>query len=122
MPPTGLVIEQILGATVVNFRDVSILDGSAVDAISRELYALVEQQARRKIILDFTAVRFLSSSMIGVVLSVNKKALAIKGQVVICGLREELHKVFKIMRLEKVLAFAKDERQAMELLGISTPG
>ena len=120
MPSTGLVINQIQGVVVVNFRDASILDGTAVEAIGKDLYGLVEQQAQRKLVLDFTPVRFLSSSMIGVLLSLHKKSAAIKGKVVICGLRAELHKVFKIMKLESILTFAPDERKALEIFEVYT--
>lgn len=118
MPTPGLVINQIQGVVVVNFRDASILDGAAVDAVGKALYTLVEQQAHRKIVLDFTVVRFLSSSMIGVLLSLHKKAKAIKGQTVICGLRPELVKVFKIMNLEKTLNLVENEAQAFEAMGL----
>ena len=120
MPPTGLVINQIQGVVVANFRDTAILDGSTVEAIAKELYALVDQQAQRKLIVDFTPVRFLSSSMIGVLLNLNKKSTAIKGKVVICGLRSELHKVFKIMKLERLLTFAENEQKALNLFDVYT--
>ena len=122
MPASGLVIQQIQGATVVNFRDVSILDGSSVEVIAKELYSLVDQQALRKIILDFTQVRFLSSSMIGVLLNLYKKSQAIKGRIVVCGLRSELYKVFKIMRLEHLLTFADNEHDALRALDIAPQG
>ena len=120
MPPTGLVINQIQGVVIANFRDASILDGGTVEAIARELYALVETQAQRKVILDFTPVRFLSSSMIGVLLNLNKKSAAIKGKIVICGLRSELQKVFKIMKLESLLTFAENEQKALNIFDVYT--
>ena len=101
---------------MVNFRETSILDGRAVEAISKDLYALVDDQARRKIILDMSAVQFLSSSMIGTLISLHKKSHAIKGQVVICGLRAKLREIFQVMKLEKVLKFADSEKDALKLL------
>ena len=113
MPPTDLVITQIRGVVVVSFRDASILDGSTVQSIGKELYALVDEQAHKKIVLDFAQVRFLSSTMIGVLIALHKKSQAIKGRVVLAGLRPELFKVFQIMKLEKTLHFAPDEKQAL---------
>ncbi len=113
MPQSGLVISQMQGVTSVSFREASILDGSVVERIGEELYALVDQRACRKIILDFRHVKFLSSSMLGVVLALHKKSQAIQGKVVICGLRGELGKVFKIMKLDKLLEFAENETDAI---------
>ena len=116
MAESGLIITRLFDVTTVTFRDTSILDGAVVEAIGKELYELVDSQALRKLTLDFTAVRFLSSSMLGVLIQLHKKSQAIKGRLVICGLKPELKKVFKIMRLEKVLQFADDEAEAMRLL------
>jgi len=118
MAASGLVINQIYGVVVVNFRNQSILDGASIDAIAADLYALVDQQAHRKMILDFTAVRFLSSQVIGTLLQVDKKIKAIKGRVVICGMKPNLYKVFETMNLHKVLTFVEDEDKAMQALDV----
>ena len=76
---SGLLINDYLGATVVTFQEASVIDGVIVEAIGRELYALVDQKDKKKIILDFTAVRFLSSSMLGVLMLLHRKAGAIRG-------------------------------------------
>ena len=122
MAASGLVITQIRDVTVANFRDSSILDSVAVDAIGRELYPLVDEKAVRKLVLDFSSVRFLSSQMLGVLLSLQKKMASIKGRLVICGLREELFKVFEIMKLEKILTFAESEAKALNSLDTFTGG
>jgi anti-anti-sigma factor len=118
MASSGLVISKMLGVTVANFRDSSILNGVAVEAIGKELYVLVDEQACRKIILDVDTVQFLSSSMIGVLILLHKKSQAIKGRVVICGLKPKLKDIFKVMRLDKVLDFADTEKDALKLLGV----
>jgi len=118
MADSGLMISTYQDVTVVNFQDSSILEGVALEAINRELTPLIDQQARRKIILDFSQVRFLSSSMIGVLINLHKKSLAIKGKIVICGLRDDLTKVFKMARLDKMLTFAGNETEAMKCLDV----
>ena len=118
-PPTasGLAIVPIRDISLVDFRHQSILDAPVIEAIGRELYALVDELARKKIILDFTKVQFLSSQMLGVIINLHKKSLAIKGQVVLCGVRPEIMKVFGIMKIDKVVRIVKTEGEAMEALG-----
>lgn len=113
MATRGISISQIQDVTVVNFQQNAILDSAAVEAIGESLYKLVDEQARRKIVLDFTPVHFLSSSMLGVLIALQKKAQTIKGKIVLCGLRPELLKIFKITKLDKLLTFAKDEKRAL---------
>lgn len=110
---SGLLISSVGDVAIVNFRNASILDGVAVDAISRALYALIDEQAKRKMVLDFTHVKFLSSTMLGVLLQLQKKSSDIDGKVVICGLRPQLYKVCKMMNLHKLLDFADDESAAL---------
>ncbi|KKL57020.1 hypothetical protein LCGC14_2239560, partial [marine sediment metagenome] len=78
----------------------------------------VDEQAQRKLLLDFSRVKFLSSAMLGVLISLQKRSAGIKGRVVICGLRPELHKVFKITRLDKLFDFYDNETEALGSFGV----
>ena len=91
-----LLIQTIRDVTIVNFEDASILDAAQIEALGSELYPLVEARACRKLILDLTKVKFLSSSALGILINLRSKAAAIKGKLVICGLRKELLKVFQV--------------------------
>jgi len=119
MAMSGLVMSQYQGVMVVGFRNSSILDGATVQAIGQELYKLADEQAQRKIILDFAPVRFLSSAMLGVLVALMKKSRAIKGRVILCGIRPELQKIFKITSLDKIMEFAEDEAGAMRALDVA---
>jgi len=108
-----LLIHQIGDVTVVNFQDASILDTLLIQRIAEELYSLVDLKARRKIVLDFGTVKFLASQTIGVMLNLQKKSKSIKGKVVICSMKSEIHKVFKITGLDKIFEFYPDEEKAI---------
>lgn len=118
MPATGLVVAQVEGVTVVSFRTASILDLATMEAIAAELYALVDEQARKKIVLDFASVRFLSSSMLGILISLQKRSKTIGGRVVHCAMRPELMKIFQITKLDRILEFAPDEGEALKKLDV----
>ena len=111
------VITTINNVTVVSFASEKLLDPAEVESAGRELYVLVDQQAQRKIVVDFSQVKFLSSQMIGVILNLHKKSKAIKGEVVLCGLRPELRKVFQITNLDRLLTMVEDEEAALNKLG-----
>ena len=113
-----LLLQPIRDVTVVTFQDSSILDTLQVEAIGQELFALVDDKACRKLVLDFANVKFLSSSALGVLINLRKKADAIKGQIILCGLRADLKKVFEITRLDKLFKFREDENKALADFGI----
>lgn len=120
MPPSPLLIHQVQDATVVSFRTSAILDSSAIEAIARDLYALVDEQAVRKLVLDFESVNFLSSQALGMLITLKNKADAIKGRVVLCGMKDDLKKVFKIMKLTKMFSFYENEQRALASFDIYT--
>ncbi len=103
--------------TIVDVQEVRLLDASQIDAIGQELYRLVDQMDRKKLLLDLTKVRFLASAAIGVLMTLHQKTQAIQGTMVICGLRKELMRVFEIMKLTKVLKFAANEGEGLGMFG-----
>lgn len=117
-----LLVQSIKDVTVVQFQESAILDALMIQGISEELNHLVEAQHKQKLLLDFVRVKFLSSSALGILVTLKKKMDAIKGELVICGMNKELRKVFKITNLDKLFKFADDEPGAMELLGTTTAG
>lgn len=112
-----LLVQGIGDVTIVNFTEAAILDAAQIQRIADELYKLVDQNARRKMVLDFSAVKFLSSQTLGVLLMVKKKIDAIKGKVVFCGLRRELQEVFRMTNLHKSFEFYADETKALAAFG-----
>ena len=109
-----LLVQGIGDVTVVNFMDASILDMATIQRIADELYVLIDEKDRRRMILDFSTVKFLSSQMLGVLLTVQKKMKVIKGKVVFCALKPDLRKVFQVTGLEKLFEFYPDETKALD--------
>jgi len=118
MAKANLVIQAIREVTVVNFEDSSILDTLQIETIGEALYDLVDNRNKKKIILDFSKVRFLSSSALGMLITLRKKSTAIKGQLAICAMRDDLRRVFTISRLDKLFDFYENEERALNAWGV----
>ena len=88
-------------STVVKFVDPMIMKEEIITAIGAQLFSLVEEQGRRKIILNFANVEYLASFVLGKFLSLNRKLKAAGGQLILCNLHPDVHKVFEISRLDK---------------------
>lgn len=117
-----LMIHSIRDVTVVNVDEVKVLDALQVEQMGEELYNLVDNRNCKKIIIDFSKVRLLSSSALGMLLTLRKKADAIKGRVIFCGMRKELGKVFKLTKLDKMFTFCANEEQALDQFGVTAAG
>jgi anti-sigma B factor antagonist len=116
-----LLITPYKDVTVVNFQNVSVLDSANIEALGRSLLDLVEKNDTRKLILEFTAVRFMSSQALGVLLQLKKAMDPVHGKIVIAGIRPELHKVFKITNLNKMFTFHNDLDTALQEFNIFMP-
>jgi anti-anti-sigma factor len=114
----NLVIQSIREATIVNFEDSSILDTLQIETIGETLYDLVENRNLKKIVLDFSKVKFLSSSALGVLINLRNKSAKIKGRIIICAMKKDLRRVFTISCLDKLFEFADNEEKALEALGV----
>jgi len=119
---TPVMIHLIRDVCVVNFNTASILEAAEIQHLGTQLYDLVDGQAHRKIILDFSKVKSLSSSALGILINLQKKIESIKGRIVICGLRKDLKRPFEIARIDRLFTFSDDEDQALAALGVSTSG
>ncbi len=116
MSQTGLIISEAEDAVVVDFRNAAIMDSSSLRDVEDELYALVDEHKRDRVLLDFSAVRFLASRMLGMLVALHKKAGKIGGKVIICGLPPNLYRVFEVSGLDKVLHFAGNVEEGLAAL------
>ena len=72
-PTTHFTVQPFEKYSVVEFSTASLMDPIILEEIGKELYRLVDEEDRRKLILDFEKVQYLSSQAIGIILTLNKK-------------------------------------------------
>jgi len=114
MPEQGkLLVQTVQGIALVIFQDESILDPLQVQDIGQQLHRIIEEEDRQRMILDFQKVKILSSQMLGVLIGLLKRIRSDRGRIVICGMKSELHKVFKITNLDKLFNFYDTEGHAL---------
>src|SRR3982750_2433912 len=112
-----ITVQQIEKFTVVQFRNPSLMDPIELENIGQSLYRLVDAEDRRKIVLDFEKVQYLSSQAIGIVLTMNKKLGALKNsKFVLCGVGPKLLELLKITRLDRILTIKPSQREAVKVL------
>ncbi len=75
-----LFVEETERATVVTFSDTEILDSLVVREIQDEMLSLVEELERHRLVIDFSDVKMLSSSMLGVLIRVHHRIVAARGR------------------------------------------
>src|SRR6476619_8186197 len=97
--------------TVV-FDDARILDETKLEELGRELLETLNKTTEERVILDFRNVKFMSSSMLGKLVQVHKKAGEFKVKLKLCSIDPEIRHVFKITKLDKLFDIEADEAAA----------
>ena len=119
MAESRLLIQDYAGVNVVTFSDSSILDAGTIDQLGKDLYHLTDNLNKQKLVIDFTNVKFLSSQVLGILITLNKKAAAIKGSMVLCALKPDLMKIFTITSLDRLFKFFPDDAAALKHFGVN---
>ena len=115
---TYLGLQDVGDVLVVTFKQASILDQAVIDQIGKELnQAELEAASCRKILVDFAAVEFMSSAMLGKVVQLHKRCKADKIKLKLCGISDNPLEVFKITRLDKLFEIHKDAPTALPTFG-----
>jgi anti-sigma B factor antagonist len=109
-----LELEEIDGVTVVNFVDRKILDEQNIQIIGEQLFSVVDEDGRRKILLNFGNVEYLSSAALGKLITLNKKLQTAGGKLILCNIDPQIHEVFEITKLDKFFKIMKEEQQALQ--------
>ena len=100
--------------TIIELLDRKILDGVNILQIGEQLTALVAQAAQPRFVLDFTNVAHLSSSALGVLITLSKRVREKGGQLRLCGIQPALLEVFTITRLNEIFQILPTRQEAIE--------
>ncbi len=109
-----LEVEDIGDITVVNFVDKKILDEQNIQVIGEQLFSLVDELGRRKVLLNFKNVEFLSSAALGKLITLNRKLQSAGGKLVLCEIDPQIYEVFEITKLNKLFTINNDEQGGLQ--------
>ena len=98
---------EVCDVTVVKFRDRQILDRVEITGLGEELYKLAEKD-QVKLLLDFSSVQFLSSEVLGKLISMQRKVKSRNGTVKLCNLSPEILEIFTLCNLDLIFDIKKD--------------
>ena len=100
--PDKLEVEESADAVIVRFLDKKILNDPAMEILGGRLYAIADKLRTRTLILDFANVQYLQSSVLGVMVTLNRKALAGGGKLLFRNIDPEVRRVLAMTRLDQL--------------------
>src|SRR5213080_644814 len=109
-----LEVEESGDVTIVQFIDRKILDEQNIQKIGEQLFSLIDELGRKKILLNFGNVEYLSSAALGKFITLNKKVNQADGKLILCCIDTQFYEVFEITKLNKLFKIEKDEQAALQ--------
>ena len=101
---------------IVSLHLASIGGMDRIEQIRSTLHSLVREQQPRKLVIDFSAVCFFSSQMLGLLVDLWRRMKNAGGNLLISGINPQLTRVFRITHLDKIFDFYEDTEAAVAAL------
>lgn len=99
--------------------------GELVDdpQFTEDITALAEslEVAPRDVVLHFSAVGFINSSDIALLLRLRKLVISAKRRLILCGVNPQVWGVFQVTGLDKILEFTNDIATALATVQLAAP-
>lgn len=109
----SIVTQKRGDVLIVYFNDARILDATEIDQVKKDVVALITKAEDGKMLLNFQEVRFMSSAMLGALVTVSKKCKAAEVTLKLSNIAGDLMQVFTMTRLDKIFEFHDDETDAL---------
>jgi anti-sigma B factor antagonist len=106
-------VEYIDNTVVATLLLEKILEQSDIQVIQDSIMPLIDEKSGVNLVIDFSDVRFLSSSVLGLLIRISKKIYETAGQLRLCSIDAKINEIFKITRLDKVFQILPDKESAI---------
>jgi anti-sigma B factor antagonist len=107
---------EIDGVRVLRFADRRLYDDFTVRQVGDALADAMPTAPGSRLVLDFSQVDEVSSSMIGKLLLVLRRMDAAKGKLRLCELSPSVRGVFRSTNLDRLFPIDRDLRESLEHL------
>ena len=114
--PRYLKVTEYGDSAVVQFGVSHINDEENIEDLGHELFLLPDQFGFQKIVLNMTGVEYITSSVVGKMITLHRKLHRNRGKMVISDLTPGVQDVLDASRLLSYFTHCQTEEQAMALL------
>jgi anti-sigma B factor antagonist len=109
----GLAITGEGDVAIAAFTSSCICDVEEITNAAAQVRQYIETHQLRRMVFDFSGVRFFSSQVLGLLLEARAGLAPQNGEVAITALSPQLERVFRITNLDKIFSFYPDKAAAV---------
>lgn len=115
-PNNYVTLQEHGDVMVVCFKSRLLNDEENIEQLGQELFSLVEQSNWLKLALDLTSVEYLTSSVLGKLITLHRKLHRSQGKLVLFGLSEGVDAILRTSKLLTYFAIAENRDGAIAQL------
>jgi anti-sigma B factor antagonist len=104
------------GVVIVIIDREKILEEKDIQSLEDTLMPLLEENDPLRMVIDFSKVDYLSSSVLGLLIRLNNTIRERGGSMCFCNISRRIFGIFKITRLDKVFSVFETKEQAADHL------
>jgi anti-sigma B factor antagonist len=109
----AITLRTVGKVVVAEFTRGELKDEREILRLLERIGELVEKREGSNLLLNMEHVTYISSSGLGALVSLMKKAARTGGVLKICCLQDDVREVFKVMRLDRIFEIFPSEDEAI---------
>ena len=111
--PIYITISEQEGTTVVGFTSTRLTDDENIELLGRELFSLCDPKHSPRLVLDLAGVAFMTSSVLGKIITLHRKQHRREGRLVLCNIEPAIAEILETSRLISYFNTENDVNSAL---------
>lgn len=113
--PTYFILQQEGDVVVATFEMSQLSDDENIEQMGRELFALVDHYDCRRIVIDLRRVEYLTSSVLGKLITLHRRLHRSDGVLVLCHITPPVRGILEASRLDSYFRTCDETGCAVEM-------
>jgi anti-anti-sigma factor len=109
-----LLVEAVNDVMVAGFSDEALLSDEVIREVEDQLNQLVESVGPGKLLISFRGVKYLSSTMLAVLIKTARRVQKAHGRLILCNIAPHLMEVFRAGRFDRLFEIHDIEASALD--------
>lgn len=109
-----LDITEVGDVVIVTFEMKKLLDEQYIQRMGEQLFDLVRKSGKKKILLDWSNLEYLSSAALGKFITLNKLVGQEDGRLVLSNIDPAIYEVFDTTGLNRLFKIERDQKTALQ--------
>lgn len=101
-------------AILISFTVPCISDTDKISQASQAIREYIMAHKPPLVVMDFAEVKFFSSQVLGLILEIRSHLKSYEGRVAISSIDPQLHRVFRITNLDRILDFYPNSETVLQ--------